>query len=321
MRNKIVIKVSNLIKRFGNLIAVDDVSFEIFEGEIVGILGPNGAGKSTTIRLLTGVFRLESKGKIEIFNKDINKSPSKYKSAFGIVPEISNAFPDYTVWQNLRFSGRLYGISKEKIKKRTEELLAKFGLIDKISSRTKTLSKGLKQRLNFCLALLHDPPILILDEPTSGLDPFSVKVVREQILQLKKKGKTILITTHNMYEAQNICDRILIMNRGKIIADENPKNLREKFKPTLTIIFKIDGILSEDHATILSDIFNMVKENNDYYSFSSSNALKDISRLYYIIKENNIKISDFKLKETSLEEVFIHLITEDMFSIKEDLEK
>ena len=205
------INALNLNKRFGDLIAVDNVSFSIFESEIVGILGPNGAGKTTTIRLLTGVFGLENNAKIEIFNQDITRNPYKYKMNFGIVPEVSNAFSDYTVWQNLKFSGGIYGMPKVRIEQRAKKLLKDFGLIDKRNSKTKTLSKGLKQRLNFCLALLHEPPILILDEPTSGLDPFSVKLMREQILQFKKEGKTILITI----------DQFISLEMSKIIISDS----------------------------------------------------------------------------------------------------
>ena len=312
MTELVAIKVLNLIKRFGSLVAVNDVSFEINQGEIVGILGPNGAGKTTTIRLLTSVFQLENNAKIEIFGDDITHNPTKYKKNFGIVPEISNAFSDYSVWQNLMFSGGIYGISKDEIEKRSKKLLTQFNLIDKVYSKTKTLSKGLKQRLNLCLALLHDPPILILDEPTSGLDPISVNLMRNQILKLKEEGKTILITTHDMREAQNICDRILIMNKGKIIADESPDTLREQFKSTSTILFKIDGVISTEKERILSKIGKLVKDKNGYHVFSSTNALKDISNLYQTSKENSIKISDLKIKETSLEEVFIHLIKDDL---------
>jgi len=314
-KRSIAIKVSNLYKRFEDLTAVNNVSFEIFEGEIVGILGPNGAGKTTTIRLLTGIFKLEDKAKIEIFNEDITKNLNKYKINFGIVPEVSNAFSDFTVWQNLKFSGGIYGFPKERIEAHSKKLLEQFGLIDKMHSKTKALSKGLKQRLNFCLALLHEPSILILDEPTSGLDPISVKLMRNRILQLKKEGKTILITTHDMQEAQTICDRILIMNRGKIIADESPDTLRERFKSTSTILFRIDGVLSNDLKNTLMDTFNTLKEVNDYYTFSSDDVIKGISMLYNFSKENNLTISDFKVKETSLEEVFIHLIKKDSISM------
>ncbi|MBA7644076.1 Linearmycin resistance ATP-binding protein LnrL [subsurface metagenome] len=310
----VAIKVINLVKRFGSLVAVNDVSFEINQGEIVGILGPNGAGKTTTIRLLTGVFQLDTNAKIEIFGDDVTHNPTKYKKNFGIVPEISNAFSDYSVWQNLMFSGGIYGISKDEIEKRSKKLLTQFNLIDKMYSKTKTLSKGLKQRLNLCLALLHDPPILILDEPTSGLDPISVNLMRNQILKLKEEGKTILITTHDMREAQNMCDRILIMNKGKIIADESPDTLREQFKSTSTILFKIDGVISSEQERILSKIVKLVKDKNGYHVFSSTNVLRDISNLFQTSKENNIKISDLKIKETSLEEVFIHLIKDDLTS-------
>ena len=314
------IKALNLTKKFETLIAVDNISFNISKGEIVGILGPNGAGKTTTIRLLTGIFKLEGKASIEIFNEDITKNLSRYKINFGIVPEVSNAFSDFTVWQNLKFSGGIYGFPKEKIEARSKTLLEEFGLIEKMHSKTKALSKGLKQRLNFCLALLHEPSILILDEPTSGLDPISVKLMRDRILQLKKEGKTILITTHDMQEAQTICDRILIMNRGKIIADESPDTIRERFKSTSTIRFKIDGILSNDQKAFLMGTFDSIKKVKDYYSISSYNVLKDISTLYNYSKANNLEISDFKMKETSLEEVFIHLIKEDSISMRE-LEK
>ena len=316
------INALNLNKRFGDLIAVDNVSFSILESEIVGILGPNGAGKTTTIRLLTGVFKLESNATIEIFDKDITRNPYKYKMNFGIVPEVSNAFSDYTVWQNLKFSGGIYGMPKVRIEQRAKKLLKDFGLIDKRNSKTKTLSKGLKQRLNFCLALLHEPPILILDEPTSGLDPFSVKLMREQILQFKKEGKTILITTHDMQEAQNICDRILIMNKGKIIADETPNKLREQFKSSSTIVFTIEGVLSDDQKNALFDSFTNIQEKNEYYSFSSYYTLRDISKLYEISEEKNMKISDFKVRGTSLEDVFMHLIKkEDSIFEPEGLKK
>ena len=316
-KESVAIKVLNLSKRFEDLFAVYNASFEILQGEIVGILGPNGAGKTTTIRLLTGVFQLEDNAKIEIFGKDITKNPIKYKKHYGIVPEISNAYSDYSVWQNLKFSGSIYGITKEKIEKRSKKLLTQFDLINRMHSKTKTLSKGLKQRLNLCLALLHKPPILILDEPTSGLDPISMNLMRKQILKLKEEGKTILITTHDMREAQNICDRILIMNNGKIIADQSPKTLREQFKSTSTILIKIEGVLSIEQEKNLSKIVKFVKEKNGYHVITSEDALKDISNLYKASRENNITISEVKIKETSLEEVFIHLIKEDLLNLEE----
>ena len=308
----IAIGAFNLTKKFGDLTAVDRISFKIQEGDIIGILGPNGAGKTTTIRLITGIFQLENESRVEIYSKDFTNSPKELKKMFGIVPELSNAYSDYTVWQNLNFCGTIYGLSKRKIKERTNILLERFELTNKMHAKTKTLSKGLKQRLNLCLALLHEPSILILDEPTSGLDPISVGIVRNQILDLKKEGKTILITTHNMQEAQQVCDRILIMNRGKIIADESPDNLRKNFKPTSTVLFKLENSLSVEQKNELKSLFNIIEEPNDRISIISINPLEDISKLNDFIKKNNFIISNFNLKETTLEEVFIYLIKADL---------
>jgi ABC-2 type transport system ATP-binding protein len=277
----------------------------------VGILGPNGAGKTTTIRLITGVFQLEGKSTVMIYSQDFISSKKELKKLFGIVPEVSNAYSDFTVWQNLSFSGRIYGLSKAEIRERVNDLLERFELTDKLHAKTKTLSKGLKQRLNLCLALLHEPSILILDEPTSGLDPFSVNIVRKQILQFRDEGKTILITTHNMQEAQQICDRILIMNRGIIIADENPDTLRKNFKQSSTILFQSETKLSNELKDKLKADFVLKEEKNGYFQLISRDPLEDISKLNSFLKSNDIKLKDFKLLETTLEEVFIHLIEKD----------
>lgn len=316
-KDKIALETHNLTKKFGDLTAVNNTSFKIHEGEIVGILGPNGAGKTTTIRLITGIFQLKGNSKVEIYSKDFSSNPKELKRKFGIVPEISNAYSDYTVWQNLFFSGIIYGLTKEEIKKRVAVLLNRFELEDKINAKMKTLSKGLKQRVNLCLALLHEPPILILDEPTSGLDPFSVSIVRKQILDLKKARKTILITTHNMQEAQQICDRILIMNRGNIIADENPDDLRKDFKPTSTLIFSIPGGFSKEHKEELSALFKTLKQEKNKIHILSENPLEDIAKLNDYVKKANLQIENFGIKETSLEEVFIHLVKTDSRSKKE----
>ena len=308
---KIALETFNLTKKFGDLTAVNDISFKIHERGIVGILGPNGAGKTTTIRLITGIFQLTNNSKVEIYSKDLTSNPKELKKKFGIVPEISNAYSDYTVWQNLHFSGTIYGLSKMEIKERVDALLNRFDLTDKIHAKMKTLSKGLKQRVNLCLALLHEPSILILDEPTSGLDPLSVSIVRKQILDLKKEGKTILITTHNMQEAQQICDRILIMNRGNIIADEHPDDLRKNFKATSTLIFKVQGGISKEHEQELDSLFKTVKEEKNKISIISDNPLEDVSKFNDFVQKNDVNVLDFDLKETSLEEVFIHLVKTD----------
>lgn len=306
------IHAQNLRKNFGFLTAVDGISFSIKKQEIVGILGPNGAGKTTTIRLLTGLYPALPGSSIQIFNKDMTTNPIDCKSLFGIVPENSNAFQDYTVIQNLQFMGQIFGLAKREIKTRTLSLLQQYGLTDKANSRTSALSKGQKQRLNFCMALLHDPPILIFDEPTSGLDPISVRVLREQILHLREAGKTILLTTHDMQEAQKICDRVLIINKGKIIVDETPDVLRAKFGNGRKILFKLAEGLPEPIKKGLNEIFSPEilprLLQNGYYQFPSKDPANDIVKLYKFLQANGISISDLKIEETTLEDVFIQLI-------------
>ncbi len=307
----VAIYATHLTKQYGDLVAVDDISFKIFKGEIVGILGPNGAGKTTTIRLITGLFKSRENSEIYIFNKALNLNPNRSKLKFGIVPEVSNAFVDFTVWENLMFTGRIYGLSKTQVETRAKILLDQYDLLDKIHAKTKALSKGLQQRLNFCLALLHEPSILILDEPTSGLDPFSVKIMRKRILQMKEEeNKTILITTHDMQEAQNLCDRVLIMNKGKIITDADPDTLRKNFKQKSTIRFQIvNEITDEQDQKLKEQLQHKIKrEKSGYYRLISDNPLEDIANLYDLVKKNDIKITNLTIKEASLEDVFIDLI-------------
>ena len=312
MDKNIAIEVSSLTKKFEDLTAVDNISFSIQKGEIVGLLGPNGAGKTTTIRMITGVHPLNENAKLKIFDNEITGFRKSYKDYFGIVPEISNAYRDYTVWQNIKFNGKIYGMRKKEIQSHGLRLVNTFKLKEKINVMTKSLSKGLKQRLNFCMALIHDPPILIFDEPTSGLDPISINILRKQIQALKDEGRTIFITTHDMLEAQRICDRILIMNKGRIIADEDPDVLRENFKPTLNIMFSFQSKLSERQYTDLKKQFGIRKTENNIFIFSSDDPLRDLSLLQKFKKEENLQIEKLNFEETTLEEVFIHLIKGDL---------
>ncbi len=313
LEKKTAVSALNFTKKFGDLIAVDNVSFSIKQGEIVGLLGPNGAGKTTTIRMITGVFPLNKNAKLKIFDKDIDPSNRSYKINFGIVPEISNAYRDYTVWQNIRFNAKIYGMNKKELQIRGIKLLKTFQLEDKSNKKTKSLSKGLKQRLNFCMALIHNPSILIFDEPTSGLDPISVNILRNQIEAFKNEGKSIFLTTHDLSEAQRLCDRILIMNKGKIIADEHPDVIREKFKPHLKILVKFQSKLSQSQLDNFNSVLTFEKQIDDFFIFSSKDPLNDISRLHNFVKEENLQIGKLKFKEPTLEEAFIHIINEDEF--------
>lgn len=309
------ISVSNLTKTFGPVTAVSHISFSVSRGEVLGILGPNGAGKTTTIRMITGILPLTPDSSVRINAREFRENPGWCKTQFGIVPEESNSFMDFTVSQNLEFSGRVYGLSRGQVRARGQVLLEEFDLTAKKDAVTKTLSKGQKQRLSFCRALLHDPPILILDEPTSGLDPLSIRLLRDRIDDLRGRGKTILLTTHDLREAEKSCDRVLIMVRGRVIKDETPQALHEKYGGEKTVQFKPGTPISPDVLVrLVKDLGGReivpLKETG-YLKFVTDNALRDLAKLNGFSEAVHVPVSDVKLEESTLEDVFIHLVTQE----------
>ncbi|MHA1730690.1 MAG: ABC transporter ATP-binding protein [Promethearchaeota archaeon] len=309
---ELALEATNLRKAFGDFVAVDGVSFSVRRGEVLGILGPNGAGKTTTIRLITGIYDLPPGSTVLVEGRDLARETNWCKSQFGIVPEVSNAFLDYPVVRNMEFSGRIYGIDKATLRSRTAALLEQFDLTGKARSKTKTLSKGLRQRLNFCMALVHDPPILILDEPTSGLDPMSVRMLRESIKSFRERGKTILTTTHDMREAQTVCDRVLIMNHGKILVDEAPDVLREKFGGARRIILRPAKPLGRELVTELESAIpgdDPVRvDKGGAVEFNTSDPLEAFAVLNSFCRSHGVEVERVKLEEPSFEDAFLRLV-------------
>ena len=219
-----VIKAENLTKRFQDLVAVDHVSFETQAGQCFGFLGPNGAGKTSTIRMIYG-FSPITEGSLLVFGKDIRRHFREIKTRTGVCHQENNLDPDFTVWENLMVYARYFNLPKRIARERAEEWLNFMGLTHKRDSKVPELSGGLMRRLVIARALMHNPELLILDEPTTGLDPQSRHQVWEQIWQLKNKGLCILLTTHYMDEAEQICDRLVIMDQGRILVEGNPLDL------------------------------------------------------------------------------------------------
>ncbi|MHA1520623.1 MAG: ABC transporter ATP-binding protein [Promethearchaeota archaeon] len=316
MASEYVLHVEKANKFFGKFHAVKDISFAIRNGEIVGFLGPNGAGKTTTIRMIMGIYPLDGNTRITVFNNVISGKSHEYKREIGFVPEISNAFSDFTVIENIVFYGEIFGLKNKLIRDRANILLKRYNLMDKKDSVVKTLSKGLKQRLNFILALIHDPSLLILDEPTSGLDPLSIQLLRQNILKLRDEGKTILITTHDLGEAQKLCDRILILNYGRLIADETPAQLQKRFDFKTQITFTTDPKLSEgENSNFLKELTATSSENG--YMLYCNDPLDVMAKLNEIKEKFNISINNLMVEERSLEDIFLHIINIDEKSRKE----
>lgn len=235
-----IIKVQNLSKRFKDFAAVKNVSFEVKKGEIFGFLGPNGAGKSTTIRILTTLLR-PSSGKAEVAGFSVEEEPDKVRMRIGLVAEKIILYDLLTARENLLFFGRLYNLPSEKLNQRIDFWLKRLGMKQWENKLVATFSTGMKQKVNLARALLTEPDVLFLDEPTLGLDPQTTRHIRDFILALNKKGKTIVLTTHDMYEAESVCDRIAIINKGEIVAVDTLEGLKKKVPhlkdPSLEDIF------------------------------------------------------------------------------------
>jgi len=223
------IRIENLTKQFEDVTAVDSLFLEIGKGELFGLLGPNGAGKTTVIKILCGVLEPTS-GSIHVGGYDVRKEAAEVKKLIGVCPQDTAAYPFLSGRENVELFGNLHAMPKEKLKKSTDELLEKMGLSEEAGRRLGKYSGGMKRRINLIMALVHDPEIAFLDEPTVGMDPQSRHAVWDFIKELRKRGKTIILTTQYMEEAEELCDRIGIIGHGKLIALDSPEQLKHKFR-------------------------------------------------------------------------------------------
>ena len=223
------ILIENLTKKFEDVTAIDGLSLEIEKGELFGLLGPNGAGKTTLIKVLCGLIKPTS-GSVHVGGSDVLKEAAKVKELIGVCPQDTAAYPFLSGRENVELFGNLHTMPKKKLKKSTEELLEKLSLSEDANRRLGKYSGGMKRRINLIMALVHDPEIAFLDEPTVAMDPQSRHAVWDFIRELGEKGKTIIFTTHYMEEAEELCDRVGIIDHGKLIALGTPKQLKDKLK-------------------------------------------------------------------------------------------
>jgi ABC-2 type transport system ATP-binding protein len=301
------IAVSHLSKRFGTLSALDDISFSIAEGETFGFLGPNGAGKTTTIRILTGISA-PTGGTATIFGKDIIRDTIVTRKQLGIVHETSNIYDDLTAWQNLMFTAELYTIGKLEREKRGAELLELFGLSERKHDKVHGFSKGMKRRLTLAMGLINNPRLLFLDEPTSGLDVQSNLIIRDVIRDLTAQGVTVFLTTHNIEEANLTCDRVAIINHGRIAAIDSPERLKKTIQSaqSVEIAFdKADPRRLED-MKLIPEVSEVRKEGDKFRLFTE-NPSSVIPAIMEYAKTSNIRVLSMTTFGPSLEDVFIKL--------------
>ena len=308
--NECIISVEGLTKKYGELTAVDHISFCVRRNEIFGFLGPNGAGKTTTVRMLVGLTRI-TEGKAWIEGYDVVRDYKRVRSVIGVVPDISNLYSELTCLQNLIFSAAMYGVPREKRLERAEELMKFFGLWRMRDFKFKNLSRGLKRRLTIAAALTHNPKVLFLDEPTSGLDIMSRRMVWEKILELNRSGVTIFLTSHNVYEAFHISDRIGVINKGKIVALGTPAELSKRFsaKEVIEVAFYPKNPRESELIKQLNGALS-VKLRKDHLEIVASDPTSVIEGLIHYAKQNHLELSTLNLRGADAEELFLRIVGE-----------
>jgi len=309
-RTCLAVEARNLTKYYGSLLAVDHISFEVREGEIFGFLGPNGAGKTTTIRMLCGLSKI-SDGTAYVNGYDVKKEKIKVKGSIGVVPDISNLYPELTCYDNLNFSAEMYGVPKSERKERIMDLLEFFGLIDKKDEKFANLSKGMKRRATIAAALVHEPKLLFLDEPTIGLDVMGKRKMWRLIEQLNKKGLTIFLTTHNINEASKLSHRLAIINKGKIVAEGTPSDLKKLIPGSQVLELKITPF--ENFNEEMANMEGVVKVDfwkDGTVRIVAKDAVAVLQKLLKKIVERGLSLELLSLRGAEMEEVFIKLLEE-----------
>ena len=302
------IEVKSLSKKFGTTVAVDCISFSVKEGEIFGFLGPNGAGKTTTTRMLTGVIPPDT-GSATVLSNDISREPVLAKQGFGVVPETSNAYNDLSAWQNLMLVGELYGVSRDRAASRASHLLGTLGLLQRKDQKVQAYSKGMKQRLILAMALLHEPQLLFLDEPTSGLDVQSTQMILSMLRDLNRQGTTIFLTTHNMQEANSLCDRVGIIHAGRMVAVDAPERLKSAIERVHRIEVSFNREVPDGALDALYGVVG-VNRTGDKWQISANDQDTAIKSLVEFCRDHNLAILTLNTHAPSLDEVFLQLTQE-----------
>jgi lipooligosaccharide transport system ATP-binding protein len=297
-----LIEVKNLVKKFNEFTAVNGVTFSIAQGESFGILGPNGAGKSSTMRIL-GATSQRTSGDVQILGKDPELHGPQIRAHLGVVPQQDNLDEELTCAENLYIYGRYFGLPKKLVTQKLDELLEFAQLTEKKNAKVKSLSGGMKRRLTIARALVSDPDILMLDEPTTGLDPQARHILWDRLFRLKEKGVTLLITTHHMDEAEQLCDRLIVMDNGKIMAEGSPSGLIKEYssKEVLEVRFGSDrNAQMVEKLNHLSERLEVLPDRLLMYTESGEELLAKISAL-------NIHPNTSLVRRSSLEDVFLRL--------------
>ena len=306
------VSASGLTKYYDSLLAVDNISFDVRPGEVFGFLGPNGAGKTTTIRILMNLTR-PSSGAASVYGMDTVRDSLAVKSVVGIVPEVSNVFPEITALSNLTFTGALYGLSRRERASRAAELLRMFGLEEHADKKAGQLSLGLKRRLAIGMSMVHRPRVLFLDEPTAGLDVTGARAIRDIVTRLNSEGVTFFLTTHNMDEANQLCRRIAVINHGRIIAVDTPARLRHAATEAQAVEVTFYRRPTDEEEAGLARLEGVsgVKTLGDSFRLFTSDPQTALRSLFLFMEEHGLRAQSVNTPGPTLEDVFVKLTSEE----------
>jgi ABC-2 type transport system ATP-binding protein len=300
------IEVSQLSKRYGEVVAVNDISFQVSNGELFGFLGPNGAGKTTTINILTGLARLDT-GKVNIGGIDCTRNPKAAQHLIGIVPDESNLYPELSGFDNLCFCASLYGMRRSERQKRARDLLEMFGLADAADRKFAGYSRGMKRKLTFAAGIIHKPPILFLDEPTTGIDVASARQVRQIIAGLHRQGTAVFLTTHYIEEAERLCERIAFIVSGRIVRTDRTADLLQPIKGKHVMLLSV----SDSGANLCEDLVSAFPgyrfQDAEGQIRVESDESVNIAPIVRFLEERGIQVTEARKYLPSLEDVFVQV--------------
>jgi lipooligosaccharide transport system ATP-binding protein len=298
-----LIQARNLVKRFDDFVAVDSIDFDLQRGEAFGFLGPNGAGKTSTMRMI-GCVSPVTEGSLTVLGLDPARDGSKIRARLGVVPQQDTLDMELTVRENIVIYGRYFGLSRKDLGPRADELLDFVELTDRANDKVEPLSGGMKRRLTIARSLVNDPEVLLLDEPTTGLDPQARHVVWDRLYRLKRQGVTLLLTTHYMDEAEQLCDRLVVMDRGKIVAEGSPRDLIERYSTREVVELRFDDGSRPDDLSYwtdgLVDRVEMLPDRVLLYAPDGDAATHGLH-------ERGLVPESVLVRRSTLEDVFLHL--------------
>jgi len=301
------LQVTSLTKQYGQQRAVDDISFTVKRGDVVGFLGPNGAGKSTTMKIITG-FLPPTSGTVWVEGMDVTSQAIDVKKIVGYLPEHNPLYLDMYVHEYLHFAGKLYHLHGSKLKQRTAEVIERCGLTLEQNKKIEALSKGYRQRVGLAQALIHDPSVLILDEPTSGLDPNQIVEIRKLIKEVSK-DKTVLFSTHIMQEVEALCDRVIVINRGHIVADDRLDSILKGRNKTNAVIVEFEGAVPTAELMQLPGVQEVIRQDEKKFKIIATGDIRP--ELFRFAADKKLSLIGLRQEENSLEDIFRGLTVSD----------